>query len=133
VEGRAVRWAADIREEMAAASSLMAVAHSNLRWPVESTISLADATPSAGGAVDCAASQDLAMSMYHARGYRGCHVRLDESVSHDVSRDPPQRPIASEVVACLPWRDVSIRSFAKTQHVIDKNHHQSASILNDGA
>ena len=48
-----VTWnnAADVRDELWAATLLLSVAHANIRWPVSSEVSATDATPSIGGSV----------------------------------------------------------------------------------
>ena len=61
-----------------AAALLLPIAQASVRWPISCRFSTTDATPSAGGATDCAVSEKLAHALYRMTEYRGCHLRLDD-------------------------------------------------------
>eukprot|EP00972_Heterocapsa_arctica_P023089 3398274-Heterocapsa_arctica.AAC.1 len=96
--GIAEQWPADIRDEIAIAALLLPFAVGNLRWPVSPTVTLTDATPSAGGAVACLVSQDLSEALYDACEMRGEYICLDDPLRDEAafsSMTPPNPDIDS--------------------------------------
>ena len=109
-------WPADIKEELAYSTLLMAVAHSNIRWPVCPIITATDATPSAGGAVSCEVSNLLAKDLFRCSEYRGRYVRLD-GTQRETQAPIPHSDIIDTIAQFLDWDVFSQHAFAETSHV----------------
>ena len=117
--GEVVSWPSDIRDEIALAALLLPLAASHMRWPISETVTLTDASPSAGGAVSCRVLESLSEALYDACEQNGEHVRMDDpfrDAAH-MSSMPPPAPEIDSIVKCLPWEAASCHEFKRSSHV----------------
>ena len=84
-----------VRDELLAALCLLPLAETNLRAPVSHVVTCSDATPTAGGAVECCVSEELADALYTFGEHNGKYARLDVG-------DSPLSPLAQWSHAELP-------------------------------
>ena len=109
------------------------VAESDIRAPVSNVLSCADATPSAGGAVEAVVSNKLISSLYDSCAYRGRYVRLDDSDLHYWNSDlldECRHPLIDQLSDCLEWRVTSQHDFAETSHVNIQEVEEIRALLN---
>ena len=57
------KWPADVRDELLAAALTLPIAHSNLRWQVDTNLTATDATPTSFATVSCPVSRSLAEAL----------------------------------------------------------------------
>ena len=109
----------DIRDEIASSIINLAMASSNIRWPVSTRISCTDATPNTGAAVSATVSTALAQALYQHTEFRGQHIPFDlpAHAEETLSTLIPPDPTTTEVVRCMPWGEVSACGFDSSLHV----------------
>ena len=107
VPGVFTPWAPDIRDEVVACALLLPLAVVNMRWPVSSTMSMTDATPTTAGAVRAEVSLELAEAFFDITETRGANVRMGDlrgNVMIPKSKLRPQDSSAISISQCIPWR-----------------------------
>ena len=108
---------ADIRSELLAASWLLPLAETCIRWPVSSRVSATDATPSAGGAVYSHVGPDLVEALWRSTEQRGAYVRLDTRAVRGPASLDTVEPLVGELFECMDWSVSRSRRFRTTKHV----------------
>ena len=91
------------------------VAHTNIRWPVNSRITATDATPKHGGTVCARVSQRLADSLWMASEMKGAPTLLRRDILELPATDID--PAIVSVFECAPWRVTRSEAFSESQHV----------------
>ena len=76
--GQVARVPADIRDEILMVALCMPIASAPIRWPISNFISATDATPSAGGGVECEVSPELARNLWYATIDKSDRIRMDD-------------------------------------------------------
>ena len=105
---------ADVKHELIAAALAICVAQAELRWPVDSELSLVDATPDTVGSVRKGVSQELALSIFKASPYRGKHVPFNSSISSLLEADLnyPDDPLFDHICDAVGWEGAECRVLA---------------------
>ena len=96
-----------VKDELAFAVILMPFAAANIRWPMDTELSCADATPCAAGAVSAVVPDLMAAALYRIAEHRGEYVRLDwDGLQEQLEPSAMARPLKeiNQLVSCLPWR-----------------------------
>ena len=115
-----VRLPADIVDEFRAAALLLAVATTDIRAPVDTSVWASDATPSAGGTCEATVSRSLAEALYDHGLHRGECTRMDWSPEYRVLEawdGPSLPPLLVQCVKSASWRVVHSVDFRSMSHV----------------
>lgn len=116
-EGKAERWASDVRSELAAASLLLPLAVSNIRWPVHPLVACCDATPQSGGSVLSGLPLHAVRDVYRHCEVKGECVRFDmDYLRSDTCMPEPPAEI-QRLMSGLPWRSDRSHEFTQSSHV----------------
>lgn len=99
-----VRWPHDVFDEVAMATLLLPLAHSNVRWCIDPRLSLTDATTTHLGAVHAVVDPQLAETFYRTCETKGAYVRLDRRTLGCDQIQERGDPLAGEVCASIPWK-----------------------------
>jgi len=115
--GYPVRWAPDVRDELAMAAFLLPLAEAHLRWEPSQRITATDATVECGGTAAAYVSSGLASFLFRFTEHRGCRVALttqDHEIDHELL---PAFAEITEITGAKQWHTTRSRKFHTSRHI----------------